>query len=364
MDVVDVVIGERSYVIQIAPQVLESLPALCAAAGLKPGKALVVTDENVAPLYAAQVQRVLDLAGWETRLAVVPAGEGAKTLAWAGRLYDEALAAGLDRRRPIFALGGGVVGDLAGFVAATFLRGVPFVQLPTTLLAQVDSSVGGKVAVNHPQGKNLIGAFYQPRLVAADMNTLATLPEREWRGGLAEVVKYGAIMDGSFLSWLVERQGGIAARQAAVAGAIVSRCCRYKAEVVAEDERESGRRAILNFGHTIGHAVEAATGFGRYIHGEAVAIGMVGAAFLGERCGRTPAGTCRRLEEVLQALGLPVRTAACTPEQLEPLLLHDKKMAEGKLHWVLLSSLGEAVVTNQVPPDQVREALRYVCAPA
>ncbi|MEA4834415.1 MAG: 3-dehydroquinate synthase [Anaeromusa sp.] len=361
MDIVEVVTGERRYEIHIAAGVLGQLPALCSQAALKAGKTLVVTDENVRPLYGEAVKNVLEAAGWQVRLAVVPAGESAKTFAWAQRLYDEALLAGIDRKRPIMALGGGVVGDLAGFVAATFLRGVPFVQLPTTLLAQVDSSVGGKVAVNHPQGKNLIGAFYQPHLVAADVATLDTLPEREWAGGLAEVVKYGAIFDASFLEWLEKHAEALRQKSCAEIEYVIGVCCRHKAAIVAEDEKETGRRALLNFGHTMGHALESATGFAQYIHGEAVAIGMIGAAYLGELCGVTAPGTCERLERILKAIALPIRSTVCSAEQLAPLLMHDKKVAEGTLHWVLLQEAGTALVTKQVTEADVLAALCYIC---
>ncbi len=361
MDIVEVVTGERKYEIHIAAKVLAQLPTLCLQTGLKAGKTLVVTDENVQPLYGKVVKDVLESAGWQVRLAVVPAGESAKTFNWSQWLYDEALAAEIDRKRPIFALGGGVVGDLAGFVAATFLRGVPFVQLPTTLLAQVDSSVGGKVAVNHPQGKNLIGAFYQPHLVAVDVATLDTLPEREWAGGLAEVVKYGAIFDAPFLEWLEKHAAALRQKNRAEIEYVIGVCCRHKAAIVAEDERETGRRALLNFGHTMGHALESATGFAQYIHGEAVAIGMVGAAYLGERCGMTVPGTCERLERILKTFDLPIRSAVCRAEHLAPLLMHDKKVAEGMLHWVLLQDAGTALVTNQVSEADIMAALCYIC---
>lgn len=361
MDIVEVATGERTYEIHIAADVLGQLPALCSQAALKAGNTLVVTDENVRPLYGEAVKNALEAAGWQVRMAVVPAGESAKTFCWAQRLYDEALLAGIDRKRPIIALGGGVVGDLAGFVAATFLRGVPFVQLPTTLLAQVDSSVGGKVAVNHPQGKNLIGAFYQPHLVAADVTTLDTLPDREWAGGLAEVVKYGAIFDASFLAWLEKHAVALRQKSRAEIEYVIGVCCRHKAAIVAEDEKETGRRALLNFGHTMGHAIESATSFAHYIHGEAVAIGMVGAAYLGELCGVTAPGTCERLERILKTFGLPIRSAVCSAGQLEPLLMHDKKVAEGALHWVLLQEAGAAFVTKEATNTNIRAALCYIC---
>ena len=363
MDIVEVVTGERRYEIHIAAGVLGQLPALCSQAALKSGKTLVVTDENVRPLYGEAVKNVLEAAGWQVRLAVVPAGESAKTFAWAQRLYDEALLAGIDRKRPIMALGGGVVGDLAGFVAATFLRGVPFVQLPTTLLAQVDSSVGGKVAVNHPQGKNLIGAFYQPALVVIDPATLATLPRRELGAGYAEVVKYGLIDDADFFAWCEANGAALLAGDTAARAYAIAHSVAAKARIVAADERETQDiRALLNLGHSFGHALEAETGYSaRLLHGEAVAAGMVLAHRFSAAKGLCSAADAERVRAHLASVDLPHSLASAGINiggaALAAHMAHDKKVRGGKLPLILTRGIGQSFVTDEYGLDSVADFL-------
>jgi len=315
----------------------------------------------VASLYGPKVKESLEKAGFISLFEEVPDGEEAKSLGAAAELYDLALGVGWERRCPVIALGGGVVGDLAGFVAATLLRGVPFIQVPTTLLAQVDSSVGGKVAVNHPRGKNLIGAFYQPRLVVADLDTLRTLPERETRAGMAEVIKYGVIFDAGFFSYLEEHLEEALAGDTKVLEEIVLRSCRIKAEIVAWDEEERGLRAVLNFGHTAGHALEAATGFKRYRHGEAVGVGMVVASRLAVARGLFAEASLERLEGLLVRAGLPTRMPPLDWEAFAAALIRDKKVRHGKLRMVLPVELGR-VTLAEVEEEEVLEAARRLQA--
>ncbi len=353
---VNVSLPAGRYTIHIAPGGLGRLGAL--VRGLALGdRALVVSDATVAALYGGRAVDALRQAGINADLAVVPPGEDSKALAVAETLYTKAIACGLDRRSPVIAVGGGVVGDLAGFVAATYLRGVPFIQVPTTLLAQVDSSVGGKVAVNHPAGKNLIGAFYQPRLVVADPGCLATLPARELASGLAEVVKHGIIADAAFFAYLEGNSAAILAREPGSLAEIVRRSCEIKAAVVEQDEKESGLRMILNFGHTIGHAIEAATGFARYSHGEAVAVGMHGAARLSSLLGRCGPDTVAAIRALSARFGLPTAAPGCRPEDLLAYLARDKKSIGGAVNWVLTGGIGRAVVTADVPEEAVRQVL-------
>ena len=267
------------------------------------------------------------------------------------------LAKRCDRKTTVIALGGGVVGDVAGFAAATYQRGVAYIQIPTTLLSQVDSSVGGKTAINHPLGKNMIGAFYQPRLVLSDISTLRTLPERELSAGLAEVVKHGAIMDADFFSWLEENMERLMARDADALGYAVEQSCRAKAEIVAADEREEGRRAILNFGHTFGHAIEAGLGFGTWLHGEAVSAGMLLAADLSMRQGDISESDVSRLTKVLKRAGLPVQAPSLGAERYRELMGYDKKVQRGKLRLILLKSIGEAYLTADFSSDYLTQVL-------
>jgi 3-dehydroquinate synthase len=320
--------------------------------------AVVISDENVAPLYASAVLEALRHAGARADLATVPAGETSKSVASAQSLWQKMLDCGADRKTVVVALGGGVVGDLAGFVAATYGRGVPFVQAPTTLLAQVDSSVGGKVGVNLPGAKNMVGAFWQPWRVVIDTDTLHTLPQREYRAGLAEVVKYGVILDADFFSYLEGHVEQIERREGTALRAIVARCCRLKADVVESDERETtGARAVLNYGHTFCHAFEAATGYGALLHGEAVSIGMICASRLAERLGRVDAGLTARQHALLTALGLPTDVPDVSHDELLALMSRDKKVEHGRLRFVLPSRMGHVELVGDIDEADVRAAL-------
>ena len=302
MTKIEVGLGSRSYPIHIGPGLLDRTETLAAAI---PGRdVLVVTNDVVAPLYLERVCNTL--SGFRVRQLVLPDGEAHKTLATVEKILDALVNSGYSRDATVLALGGGVVGDMAGFAAACYQRGIAFLQVPTTLLAQVDSGVGGKTAVNHPQGKNMIGAFHQPIAVVADTDTLGTLPDRELKAGLAEVIKYGAIMDRPFLDWLELNMSDLLARQPAAVAYAIQRSCELKARVVEMDEREHGCRAILNFGHTFGHAIEALSGYGQWLHGEAVAVGMVMAADFSAARGLLNADGAGRLRRVVEAAGLPV----------------------------------------------------------
>ncbi len=347
---VRVELGANSYEISIGENIFDAAADFIAAKNFT--KVLLVTDENVGALYADKI------AGFD--VVKIPAGETSKNLREAENLYTRAIESRLDRKSAIVALGGGVVGDLAGFVAATYLRGINFVQVPTTLLAQVDSSVGGKTAVNHKLGKNLIGAFYQPRAVFIDIATLKTLPERELKAGLAEVVKYGVISDENFFSFLEENVDKILSRNAEVMAQIVRRSCEIKAEVVSLDEKENGLRRILNFGHTIAHAVEEETGYEKYNHGEAVAIGMLGAAFISEKIGAVSHAAVERLENLIARLCLQSYCEGVSVDKLYAALFRDKKTVGGKINWVVMKKIGAVEVTSDVPENIVREALKKI----
>jgi 3-dehydroquinate synthase len=317
---------------------------------------LVVSDGNVAPLYLAQVTAAL--ADRRVATLVLPPGEQEKTLARFGEAIEALAALRASRDATVVALGGGVVGDLAGFAAACWMRGVAFVQLPTTLLAMVDSSVGGKTAVDLPQGKNLIGAFHQPSAVVADTDTLRTLPPRELRAGLAEVVKYGAIRDEPFFAWIEQHHAALLAQDADALGEAIERCCRHKAGIVARDETEQGERALLNFGHTFGHALETAGGYDSLLHGEAVAIGMCSAARLSTRIGLAPAEDSRRLVDLLSRLQLPcARPAGHDGVALLELMRLDKKSLSGQLRLVLWRGIGRAELRADVPEQDVLAVL-------
>lgn len=347
-------LGERSYPIQIGAGMLESVGNGCKAAGLQ-GRALIVADSEVADLYASPIQEALSSSGLSVDTVVIPAGEASKNHTQLLRIYDAALAAGLERSSSIIALGGGVIGDLAGYAAATYLRGVRFVQLPTTLLAMVDSAVGGKTGVNLPQGKNLIGAFHQPALVVADIDCLATLPEREFAAGLAEVIKYGVIADPEILTVLEQHKCAELRGNPDVMEHLVRRSCEIKADVVRRDEREGGLRAILNFGHTLGHAIEQVGGYGERLHGEAISIGMVYAARLSERVrGFSPAST-ERLRQILEQVGLPTAYPDLPWEELMAAMQRDKKKQAGEVGFVLADELGSVQFGCIVPSDILRD---------
>jgi 3-dehydroquinate synthase len=317
----------------------------------------IVTDENVRP-HAEAVAAALRVTGFHPDLVVLPAGETQKSLAVASQLYDRLAERKADRQTLVAAVGGGVVGDLAGFVAATYARGVPLLMVPTTLLAMVDSSVGGKVGVNHPRAKNLIGAFHQPVGVWIDTALLATLPDREYRSGLAEVVKYGVILDADFFGYLEANAEAILQRRPEAVRNVVARCCRLKADIVERDEREeTGLRAVLNYGHTFGHAFETAAGYGTWLHGEAVAAGMVCASRLAERCGLVQAELTERQRLLLARFGLPTAPQRWPLETLLAAMGRDKKARAGRLRFVLPRRLGEVTLVDDVPEVEVRQVL-------
>jgi len=341
MKQVTVGLGARSYEIWNGQQQLADLTRALDAVDF-PRRVGVVTNPTVGALYGEQLVAVLRAGQREANVIQVPDGEQYKTLATVEEIYDTLIDWRFDRYCGLLALGGGVIGDLTGFAAATYLRGIPFVQVPTTLLAQVDSSVGGKTGVNHPQGKNLIGAFYQPRHVQIDVDVLQSLPEREYAAGLAEVVKYGVIRDGEFFAWLEAERDALAARSPAALVQAVTVSCQIKADVVESDENEQGLRAILNYGHTFGHAVETLAGYGVIRHGEAVAIGMVMAARSAARLGLGTDADVSRLTSLLQAFALPVEPLSFTAEEYLAIMRHDKKSRAGGIRLVLNHGLGTA----------------------
>ncbi|MBV5308699.1 3-dehydroquinate synthase [Chromatium okenii] len=354
MHTLRVELGSRSYPIHIGSGLLSD-PALYRP-HLAGAQVLIVTNETVAPLYLAALRSAL--TGVTVREVILPDGEQYKTLEVWNQIFDALLTARMSRDCTVIALGGGVIGDMAGFAAACYQRGVAFIQVPTTLLAQVDSSVGGKTGVNHPLGKNMIGAFYQPRAVIADTATLATLPQRELSAGLAEVLKYGFIRDAAFLDWLEAQLPALLAREPAALAHAIRRSCEVKAEIVAADEHESGQRALLNFGHTFGHAIETGTGYGNWLHGEAVGAGMVLAAELSARLGWLTAEALARVRRVIAAAGLPVAPPSdLSAERFLELMAVDKKVLNGQLRLVLLQQLGTAVVTGEVAPELLRATL-------
>jgi len=352
--VVPVDTGAQRYDILIGSSLLD---AASTWSGLpRAARSLIVTNTAVAPLYAARLRRALAAHYGAVSVLELPDGEQFKDWSTLNLVFDRLLGDGCDRQTVLFALGGGVVGDMTGFAAACYMRGVPFVQVPTTLLAQVDSSVGGKTAINHPAGKNMIGAFYQPLRVVCDLDTLRTLPERELRAGLAEVIKYGPIADIEFLAWIEAHLDALLARDAGALAHAVCRSCEIKAGVVGQDERESGLRAILNFGHTFGHAIEAGLGYGQWLHGEAVGCGMVMAARLSARLGLVPDEFAARLQRLIDRAGLPVRGPALGAERYLELMRVDKKAQGGEIRFVLIDAPGRAV-TRPAPDALVREVL-------
>lgn len=340
---VQVSLGARSYEVLIGKDLLSALGGHCRRLGLA-DRCVVVTDKIVGGKYGAAAMESLAGAGFEASLYSVPAGESSKSLEWVRAGCDCFAGLRLDRGAFVVALGGGVVGDLAGFLAAVYLRGIDFVQVPTTLLAQVDSSVGGKVGVNLEAGKNLVGAFHQPRLVLCDLGVLESLPDREFRAGMAEVVKYGVIWDEELFSLIEAEYGKVLAREDGLLESIIARSCEIKAGVVAQDERDEGVRAVLNFGHTVGHALEAITGYGEYLHGEAISVGQVAAAMLSARELGLDAGSVERIRNLLSSLGLPI-SVALSGEQRKKLLEAirlDKKVSEGAVRFVLAERIGRA----------------------
>lgn len=356
-------LGERSYPIVIGTDLLGD-PATYAALP-KAAAALIVTNTTVAPLYAEQLRAALAPKYSFVHTVMLPDGEEHKNWQTLNLIFDALLGHGCDRKTVLFALGGGVIGDMTGFAAASYMRGVPFVQVPTTLLAQVDSSVGGKTAINHPLGKNMIGAFYQPQLVVCDLATLDTLEPRQLSAGLGEIIKYGPIADMAFMDWLDAHMDALLARDRPALAHAVRRSCEIKAWVVGQDEREAGLRAILNFGHTFGHAIEAGMGYGAWLHGEGVGAGMVMAAELSRRLGLVDAAFAERLRSLVQRAGLPLRGAALdvadnAGRYLE-LMRVDKKSEAGEIRFVLIDGPGQATV-RAAPDALVREVIDACCA--
>jgi 3-dehydroquinate synthase len=355
VDTVNVALGDRSYPIHIGSGLLQR--AELVRAHLAQPRVAIVTNDVVGPLYLDALGGVLERAGVQALRVTLPDGEARKNWESLNRILDALLENRCERSTTVIALGGGVIGDLAGFAAAVFLRGVPFIQVPTTLLAQVDSSVGGKTGINHPLGKNMIGAFYQPKMVLADTDTLATLPARELAAGLAEVVKYGLILDRAFFDWLEANMERLTARDEQALTYAIRRSCELKAEVVAGDERESGARALLNLGHTFGHAIEAGLSYGTWLHGEAVASGTVMAARLSHAMGMLDDADVARISALLQRAGLPVEAPALGADTYLDLMGMDKKVEGGKLRLILLRAIGQAYVSSDFPQAALRRVL-------
>ncbi len=351
-------LGPRSYPIRIGSGIAGGIGAFAREVAPSSELALIVTDENVDP-HAPPLAESLKAAGFRTSTVILQPGEETKSLAWANELYDELAEQNADRRTLVVALGGGVIGDLAGFAAATYNRGLPLFMVPTTLLAMVDSSVGGKVGINHERGKNLIGAFHQPTGVAIDLDYLKTLPEREFRSGLAEVVKYGVILDSEFFGYLERSTAAILARDPEALETIVARSCTLKAHVVQQDEREeTGVRAKLNYGHTFAHAFEIAAGYGTWLHGEAVSAGMVCAARLAQNLGRVPAEFNERQTKLLEAFGLPIRPLPeWDADGMIDAMRRDKKSLAGRLRFVLPTAMGHVELVEGVDEAEVRKAI-------
>ena len=358
MEKIKVELGENSYNIFIGENIFDDAAKFVLNSDFSK-KILVVTDENIFKIHGKNLREIFSrYEDINFEIEVIPPGETSKNVHEVGNLYTCAIESNLDRKSVIMALGGGVVGDLAGFVAATFLRGVNFIQVPTTLLAQVDSSVGGKTAINHKLGKNLIGAFYQPKAVFIDVATLKTLPLREIKAGLAEVVKYGVICDTKFFEYLEQNIEGILGGNVEDLKHIIKRSCEIKAEVVSRDEKESGLRKILNFGHTIAHAIEEETGYTRYSHGEAVAIGMIGAASISQALGYVDAEKVARLKNLIENFGMYTHAKGCNVEGVYNALFRDKKVIGGKLNWVLMKDFGKVEIYEKI----IKEALtKIIC---
>ncbi len=355
--IVDVNCAGHSYRVFIKPAILDELGALMRSRSTS-DRALLITDRQVDNLYGERCRRSLSGGGWTVHTVAIPPGEQSKSLPQAAGLYEAALDFGLDRYSPVVALGGGVVGDLAGFVAATFMRGVPLVSVPTTLLAQVDSSVGGKVAVNHPRGKNLIGTFYQPHLVAADPDLLATLSDRQRRAGLAEIIKCALIGNRRFCEWLQANLDGILQNDPETVIPAVAFSVQFKGRVVEQDERESDHRRILNFGHTLGHALESSTGYGYYLHGEAVLIGLAAAVEISRRMGLLDPGSAAEALALISRPGFLPPPSGLTVREVWERLQYDKKRCQDRPVFVLLPAIGEASVTAEVDQKLIKDLIR------
>ncbi|ERE02433.1 3-dehydroquinate synthase [Pseudogulbenkiania ferrooxidans] len=356
MITLDLILPDTRYPIHIGHGLLEQVDLLLPHLPLP--KAAIVSNATVAPLYLSRLQQALEARGVVCSCVVLPDGERHKDWQTLNLIFDALLSGNAERKTTLIALGGGVIGDMTGFAAACYQRGAPFIQIPTTLLAQVDSSVGGKTAINHPQGKNMIGAFYQPKAVIADMDLLATLPDRELSAGLAEVIKYGLLGDAGFLAWLEANMAKLRARDGEALQYAVKRSCEMKAAIVSEDEKENGVRALLNLGHTFGHAIEAGLGYGAWLHGEAVAVGMVLAAAASAELGWISRDDVERVRRLIAAAGLPVKAPAMPTEQWLSLMSHDKKVEAGTVRFVLLRSLGQAVIESGLDTALLDRILR------
>jgi 3-dehydroquinate synthase len=354
MNTLQLDLGERSYPIHIGSQLLDQ--AGLYKKHIKGTFTAVVTNETVAPLYADKVVKTLEGIGQKVKLIVLPDGEAFKTWEVLQKIFDGLLENSADRKTTLVALGGGVIGDMTGFAAACYMRGIRFIQVPTTLLSQVDSSVGGKTGINHPLGKNMVGAFHQPQAVIADLDTLKTLPPEELAAGLAEVIKHGAIADSEFLSWIEKNQGALNSCDPVAMEFAVRRSCEIKSQVVAQDEKEGGIRAILNFGHTFGHAIEAGMGYGSWLHGQAVGCGMVMAADLSVRVGLLSEADASRLKKIIQALHLPTQPPKLGVARFMELMSVDKKAEGGEVRYILLNGLGQAKIQT-VDDDLVIQTL-------
>ncbi|MDR0775801.1 MAG: 3-dehydroquinate synthase [Azonexus sp.] len=359
MQTLNVTLGERSYPIHIGCGLLADATLL--GPYLKQKKAVVVTNATIAPLYLQALMDALAQAGVEAQPVILPDGEQYKNWETLNLIFDALLGSHCERSTTLIALGGGVIGDMGGFAAACYQRGMSFIQVPTTLLSQVDSSVGGKTAINHPLGKNMIGAFYQPRLVLADLSTLDTLPERELAAGLAEVIKYGLIRDPDFFVWLENNLDALIVCDKEALAYAVARSCANKAEVVAADERETGERALLNLGHTFGHAIETGLGYGMWLHGEAVAAGTLIAAELSAHLGWLTVDDVRRIERLFVRAGLPVNAPKLGAARYLELMRHDKKVQDGKLRLVLLERIGRAVMVDTASETDIAAAIEVRC---
>ena len=359
MQTLNVALGDRAYPIHIGRGLLARADLILPH--LKTKRVAIVTNDVVGPLYLDRLRATLEAAGVRVSAVVLPDGEANKDWQTLNLIFDMLLAERCERSTTLVALGGGVVGDMGGFAAACYQRGMPFIQIPTTLLAQVDSSVGGKTAINHPLGKNMIGAFYQPKLVLADIDTLATLPDRELAAGLAEVIKYGLIRDPVFLDWLEANLDALVARDPAALAYALERSCRNKAEVVAADETEQGERALLNLGHTFGHAIETGLGYGEWLHGEAVAAGTMMAAELSRRLGWLQDDDIERIATLFARAHLPVWGPKLGTSRYLELMAHDKKVEAGKLRLVLLREVGRAVIHGEATPDDIAAAIEARC---
>lgn len=360
MRTLQVELGDRSYPIYIGSGILQQIGDLSTKHGISTHSPhLIVTDERVAPHYLKMIENLMTEAGFEIVSHVVPSGETSKSLTVFEEVMTTAIQGKLDRNSAVFALGGGVVGDLAGFVAATYMRGVTFVQIPTTILAH-DSSVGGKVAVNHPLAKNMIGAFHQPVMVLYDVDTLSSLPAREVSAGLSEMVKHGLILDEQFAYWCRDHASELLALDKEKLAYGLERGCAIKADVVSQDEREGGLRAILNLGHTIGHAIEAVAGYGRFLHGEAISIGMVGSAMLAEILGRGN-HILRETKEMLSALQLPTELPSdLSVDEIMAAMQHDKKFTEGRMVFIVPDGIGKVSIVKDVPVETVRSVVEQL----